>query len=95
MCLRVFVRACAVESHSRGSFPLYNLFVRVSFSLHVRFATTVTFGTILALVRAFVCVFVRACFAIVLQRHCFQGPTWFPAQLILSSVSDPLPQRQR
>ena len=24
--LLVFVRACAVESHSRGSFPLYNLF---------------------------------------------------------------------
>ena len=26
-------------------------------------------------------VFVRACFAAVLQRHCFQGSTWFQPQL--------------
>ena len=31
------------------------------------------------------CVFVRACFAAVLQRHCFQGSTSFQTQLILTS----------
>ena len=30
-------------------------------------------------------VFVRACFAAVLQRHCFQGSTWFQPQLIVTS----------
>ena len=29
--------------------------------------------------------FVRACFAAVLERHCFQGSTWFQPQLILTS----------
>ena len=31
------------------------------------------------------CVFVRACFAAVLQRHFFQGSTWFQPQLICTS----------
>ena len=30
-------------------------------------------------------VFGRACFAAVLQRHCFQGSTWFQPQLIVTS----------
>ena len=30
-------------------------------------------------------VFVRACFVAVLQRHCFQGSTWFQPQLIVTS----------
>ena len=59
--LRAFLQACAVESNSGGSLPLHKLFAESAFSLPVNFSTTVTRETILAIVRAFVRVFLRAC----------------------------------